>query len=69
MTIQHKTPNQNIKIELKKRGISQTQCAFDLGLNRVKFNVICNGWDIPKPATRAKIAGYFGMAETELFPA
>lgn len=69
MTIQHRKPNHPIKRELKKRGISQDQCAFDLSLDRVAFNIWANGWEVPKPATRKKIADYFSMKETDLFPA
>lgn len=68
MTIQNRKTNDSIKTELRKRGISLNQCAFDLSLDRVAFNIWANGWELPKPATRKKIADYFSMAETDLFP-
>jgi transcriptional regulator with XRE-family HTH domain len=66
--MEHKTPSENIKRELIRRGITQTQAAFDLNIERSMFNGIAKGWRVPKPAIRAKIAEYLGMAETELFP-
>ena len=68
MAIQHKKPNQTIKDELKKRHISQVQAAFDLDINRIAFNQIANGWDIPGPVTRIKICEYLDKPESVLFP-
>jgi len=68
MAIQHRKPNQTIKKELQKRGITQTQAAFDMEINRIKFNTYANGWDIPGPAFRKKISEYLEMPESALFP-
>ena len=64
---EHKTRNQTIKTELKRLNISQLQAAYDLGMDRVKFNLCCNGWELPTPEKRAAIAEYLGMPEAELF--
>jgi DNA-binding XRE family transcriptional regulator len=64
---QHRKPNETIKKELKKRGISQIQAAFDLSLHRSDFCLIANGYLIPKPETCAKIAKYLGLPEETLF--
>ena len=58
----HKTPNQTIKNELIRQGISQLQASYDLGIHRV-----ANGWQIPSPEKRARISGYLGLPEAELF--
>ena len=63
----HKPRNQTIKHELRRQGISQLQAAYDLGMDRVKFNLCCNGWELPTPEKRAAIAEYLGMPEAELF--
>lgn len=63
----HKTPNQTIKDELIKQDISQLQASYDLGIHRVEFNHIANGWVIPTPEKRSRISGYLGLPETDLF--
>lgn len=64
---QHCKPNDIIKKELRKRGITQIQAAFDLGLHQSDFCLIANGYLIPKPETRAKVATYLGLPEEVLF--
>ena len=66
---EHKTPNQTIKNELKKQGITQTQASYDLGIHRVEFNHIANGWTIPTAEKRARISGYLELPESALFNA
>lgn len=67
MAIHHRKPNDTIKQELKKRGISQTQASFDLGIRRIRFNTIANGWEIPGPAIRQRISSYLDIPENLLF--
>ena len=66
-TPKHRKPNNIIKQEVKKRGITQVQAAFDLGLHRSDFCLIANGYLIPKPETRAIIVKYLGLPEDVLF--
>lgn len=64
---QHRKPDNIIKKEVEKRGITQVQAAFDLGLHRSDFCLIANGYLIPKSDTRVKIAKYLGLSEDILF--
>jgi len=66
-TPQHRKPNNIIKKEVEKSGITQVQAAFDLGLHRSDFCLIANGYLIPKPETRARISAYLGLSEEVLF--
>ena len=66
-TPQHRKPNNIIKKEIEKRGITQVQAAFDLGLHRSDFCLIANGYLTPKPETRASISTYLGVLEEVLF--
>ena len=68
MAIQHKKPDQSIKKELQAKGISQVQASYDLGLDRVAFNIWANGWERPSVDTRKRIAAYLDKPERELFP-
>lgn len=68
MQITHRVPNKSIKEALQAKGISQVQAAFDLEINRVAFNYIANGWEIPGPVTRIKICHYLDLPERALFP-
>jgi len=67
MAIKHRKPNDSIKQELKRLGISQTQAAFDLRINKVMFNTIANGWQVPGSDIRKRISEYLGMSEHDLF--
>ena len=67
ITPNHRKPNDIIKKELKKQGLSQVRVAFDLGLHRSDFCLIANGYLVPKPETRSKIATYLGISEKQLF--
>jgi len=65
--MRHQKPNQTIKQELKRRGISQVQAALDLEIPRTTLNLIANGWQVPANETRAKIANYLNRSVEELF--
>ena len=63
----HRKPNQTIKQELKRCGISQLQAALDLGIPRARFNLIANGWESPGAEIRIKISEYLGLPKERLF--
>lgn len=66
-TRKHRKPNDIIKKELRKQGVTQVQAAFDLNLNRATFCLICGGYMTPRQDTRAEIAKYLGLPEKVLF--
>ena len=46
----------SIKQILFEKGVSQIQLSFDTGINQSRLSNIVNGWVLPRPIEKAKLA-------------
>jgi transcriptional regulator with XRE-family HTH domain len=58
-----------LKLELVRRGITQTDFARDVRCTRSALSQICNRRLTPWPALKARISDALGMSEADLFAA
>lgn len=58
----------NLRIIRKGKGLSQLKLAFMTGIGPSEISRIENGWLIPYPGWRKRLAEELDVSEDELFP-
>lgn len=58
----------NLRVALARKGITQIQCARDLGWSHTKLNYFARGYYEPSHGDKERLAAYLELSVEELFP-